>query len=95
VILACSKLPSWVGPGDTSKYQAINKKPVFVAVVAVAVVFLRSEQFEFQDYFISDGFLFFNHPTDGSGCCTAEAESPSKGIEDRKLDRFYHNLKTQ
>lgn len=85
MILACSKLPAWVGPGDTSKYQAINKKPVFVAA---AVVFLRSEQFEFQDYFISDGFLFFNHPTDGSGCCTAEAESPSKGIEDRKLDRF-------
>ena len=26
-----------------------------------------------QDYFISDGFLFFNQPTDGSGCCTAEA----------------------
>ena len=46
--------------------------PVFVAA---AVVFLRSKQIEFQDYFISDGFLFFNHPTDGSGCCTAEAES--------------------
>merc|ERR1711908_163043 len=25
-----------------------------------------------KDYFISDGYLFFNHPTDGSGCCTAE-----------------------
>ena len=28
-----------------------------------------------EDYFISDGFLFFNHPTDSSGCCTAEASS--------------------
>merc|ERR1712228_625840 len=27
---------------------------------------------ENKDYFISDGFLFFNHPTDSSGCCTAE-----------------------
>merc|ERR1712166_1128744 len=27
---------------------------------------------EKKDYFVSDGFLFFNHPTDGTGCCTAE-----------------------
>merc|ERR1711924_285165 len=28
-----------------------------------------------KDYFISDGYLFFNHPTDGSGCCTAEVSA--------------------
>ena len=33
----------------------------------------QSFQTACQDYFISDGFLFFNQPTDGSGCCTAEA----------------------
>jgi len=27
---------------------------------------------ETKDYFVSDGFVFYNAPTDASGCCTAE-----------------------
>ncbi|KAF4692529.1 ATP synthase subunit delta, mitochondrial [Perkinsus olseni] len=27
---------------------------------------------EHKDFFISDGFIFFNQPSDGSGCCRAE-----------------------
>merc|ERR1711976_302721 len=42
---------------------------------------------EKKDYFVSDGFLFFNHPTDGSGCCTAEVSAvelvPTSALDDR------------
>ncbi|CAK9032576.1 E3 SUMO-protein ligase RanBP2 (Ran-binding protein 2) (RanBP2) [Durusdinium trenchii] len=41
-----------------------------------------------QDYFISDGFLFFNHPTDGSGCCTAEALS----VEEQQMTWLFRFL---
>merc|ERR1719329_2102405 len=34
-----------------------------------------TEGTESKDYFISDGFLFFNHPTDGSGCCHVEVSA--------------------
>lgn len=27
---------------------------------------------DLKDFFISDGFVFFNQPSDGTGCCRAE-----------------------
>lgn len=52
--------------------EPASNQPICLATSTMDGQF-TSLQTACQDYFISDGFLFFNQPTDGSGCCTAEA----------------------
>merc|ERR1719446_1048095 len=48
-----------------------NNHSLIVSQLKAGVITVRDGS-ELKDYFLSDGFVFFNHPTDGSGCCTAE-----------------------
>merc|ERR1711972_464822 len=58
-------------PGTEGTMTLTNNHSLIVSQLKAGVITVRDGP-ENKDYFISDGFVFFNHPTDGSGCCTAE-----------------------
>merc|ERR1719222_752647 len=58
-------------PGTEGTFTLTNNHSLIVSQLKAGVITVRDGA-ENKDYFISDGFLFYNHPTDGSGCCTAE-----------------------
>merc|ERR1719367_1552058 len=58
-------------PGTEGTFTVTNNHSLIVSQLKAGVITIRDGP-ENKDYFISDGFLFFNHPTDASGCCTAE-----------------------
>lgn len=58
-------------PGTEGTFTITNNHSLIVSQLKAGVITVRDGQ-ESKDYFISDGFLFFNQPTDGSGCCTAD-----------------------
>merc|ERR1712083_976394 len=61
-------------PGTEGTFTVTNNHSLIVSQLKAGVITVR-EGSESKDYFISDGFLFFNHPTDGSGCCSAEVSA--------------------
>merc|ERR1712207_43258 len=61
-------------PGTEGTFTVTNNHSLIVSQLKAGVITIRDGA-ENKDYFISDGFLFFNHPTDGSGCCTAEVSA--------------------
>merc|ERR1712039_972625 len=61
-------------PGTEGTFTVTNNHSLIVSQLKAGVITVRDGQ-ESKDYFISDGFLFFNHPVDGSGCCTAEVSA--------------------
>merc|ERR1719450_1345819 len=63
-------------PGTEGTFTVTNNHSLIVSQLKAGVITVRDGA-ENKDYFISDGFLFYNHATDGSGCCTAEVS----GIE--------------
>eukprot|EP00928_Gymnodinium_smaydae_P039984 TRINITY_DN271_c0_g1_i1.p2 TRINITY_DN271_c0_g1~~TRINITY_DN271_c0_g1_i1.p2 ORF type:complete len:155 (+),score=45.53 TRINITY_DN271_c0_g1_i1:95-559(+) len=58
-------------PGTEGTFTVTNNHSLIVSQLKAGVITVRDGQ-DSKDYFLSDGFLFFNHPTDASGCCTAE-----------------------
>mmetsp|Transcript_116094 Transcript_116094/g.324691 ORF Transcript_116094/g.324691 Transcript_116094/m.324691 type:complete len:155 (+) Transcript_116094:96-560(+) len=58
-------------PGTEGTFTITNNHSLIVSQLKAGVITVREGQ-ENKDYFISDGYLFYNHPTDGSGCCSAE-----------------------
>merc|ERR1711953_331095 len=63
-------------PGTEGTFTLTNNHSLIVSQLKAGVITVRDGA-ENKDYFISDGFLFYNLPADGSGCCTAEVS----GIE--------------
>merc|ERR1719432_435190 len=61
-------------PGTEGTFTVTNNHSLIVSQLKAGVITVRDGT-ESKDYFISDGFLFFNHPTDGSGCCSAEVSA--------------------
>uniref|UniRef100_A0A7S3WGA5 ATP synthase F1 complex delta/epsilon subunit N-terminal domain-containing protein n=1 Tax=Strombidinopsis acuminata TaxID=141414 RepID=A0A7S3WGA5_9SPIT len=61
-------------PGTEGTFTVTNNHSLIVSQLKPGVITVRDGS-DNKDYFISDGFLFFNHPTDGSGCCTAEVSA--------------------
>eukprot|EP00933_Yihiella_yeosuensis_P051638 TRINITY_DN49611_c0_g1_i1.p1 TRINITY_DN49611_c0_g1~~TRINITY_DN49611_c0_g1_i1.p1 ORF type:complete len:177 (-),score=43.94 TRINITY_DN49611_c0_g1_i1:349-816(-) len=61
-------------PGTEGVFTVTNNHSLIVSQLKAGVVQVRDGS-ESKEYFISDGFLFFNHPTDSSGCCTAEVSA--------------------
>merc|ERR1719284_1135723 len=61
-------------PGTEGTFTVTNNHSLIVSQLKAGVITVRDGP-ENKDYFISDGFLFFNHPTDSSGCCTAEVSA--------------------
>uniref|UniRef100_A0A6T1H8P9 ATP synthase F1 complex delta/epsilon subunit N-terminal domain-containing protein n=2 Tax=Alexandrium monilatum TaxID=311494 RepID=A0A6T1H8P9_9DINO len=58
-------------PGTEGTFTVTNNHSLIVSQLKAGVITVRDGS-ESKDFFVSDGFLFFNHPTDSSGCCTAE-----------------------
>merc|ERR1712013_406537 len=61
-------------PGAEGTFTVTNNHSLIVSQLKAGVITVRDGT-DMKDYFISDGFLFYNHPTDGSGCCTAEVSA--------------------
>merc|ERR1719284_1842374 len=61
-------------PGTEGTFTVTNNHSLIVSQLKAGVITIRDGT-ENKDYFISDGFLFYNHATDGSGCCTAEVSA--------------------
>merc|ERR1719237_151862 len=58
-------------PGTEGTFTVTNNHSLIVSQLKAGTITVRDGQ-DSKDYFVLDGFLFYNHPTDGSGCCTAE-----------------------
>jgi F-type H+-transporting ATPase subunit delta len=58
-------------PGAEGTFTLTNNHSLVVSLLKAGVITVR-EGTTTNEYFISDGFVFFNNPKDGSGCCTAE-----------------------
>merc|ERR1719221_2541764 len=58
-------------PGTEGTFTVTNNHSLIVSQLKAGVITVRDGA-DSKDYFISDGFFFYNHPTDASGCCTAE-----------------------
>ena len=58
-------------PGAEGTFTLTNNHSLLVSMLKAGVVTVRDGTVT-TDYFVSDGFVFFNNPKDGSGCCTAE-----------------------
>merc|ERR1719450_1491081 len=61
-------------PGTEGTFTVTNNHSLIVSQLKAGVITV-TDGGDKKEYFISDGFLFFNHPTDGSGCCTAEVSA--------------------
>merc|ERR1719272_2893167 len=58
-------------PGTEGTFTVTNNHSLIVSQLKAGVITVRDGS-ESKDYFVSDGFMFYNHPTDGSGNCTTE-----------------------
>ena len=58
-------------PGAEGTFTLTNNHSLTVSLLKPGVITVRDGTTT-SDYFVSDGFVFFNNPKDGSGCCTAE-----------------------
>ena len=58
-------------PGAEGTFTLTNNHSLVVSLLKAGVITVR-EGTNTSEYFISDGFVFFNNPKDGSGCSTAE-----------------------
>eukprot|EP00420_Gonyaulax_spinifera_P022107 CAMPEP_0197893652 /NCGR_PEP_ID=MMETSP1439-20131203/32921_1 /TAXON_ID=66791 /ORGANISM="Gonyaulax spinifera, Strain CCMP409" /LENGTH=155 /DNA_ID=CAMNT_0043513931 /DNA_START=81 /DNA_END=548 /DNA_ORIENTATION=- len=61
-------------PGTEGTFTVTNNHSLIVSQLKAGVITVKDGT-ESKDFFISDGFLFFNHPTDASGCCHAEVSA--------------------
>jgi len=64
-------------PGAEGTFTMTNNHSLIISQLKAGVITVRHDANDVKNYFISDGFVFFNHPKDDSGCCTAEVS----GIE--------------
>merc|ERR1719231_1010414 len=67
-------IDSVTAPGTEGTFTVTNNHSLIVSQLKAGVITVRDGA-ENKDYFISDGFVFYNHPSDGSGCCTAEVSA--------------------
>ena len=58
-------------PGAEGTFTLTNNHSLTVSMLKAGVITVR-EGTTTSDYFVSDGFVFFNNPKDGSGNCLAE-----------------------
>merc|ERR1712048_780353 len=58
-------------PGTEGTFTLTNNHSLIVSQLKAGVITVRDGS-DSKDFFISDGFVFYNQPTDGSGSCTAE-----------------------
>merc|ERR1719414_2833407 len=70
-IYARKPVDSVTVPGTEGTFTLTNNHSLIVSQLKAGVITVRDGSDQ-KDFFISDGFVFYNHPTDGSGSCTAE-----------------------
>eukprot|EP00392_Amoebophrya_sp_AT5.2_P013362 g13480.t1 len=70
-------IDSLTAPGREGSFTVTNNHSQLVSQLQPGVITVKGAgagdgSGALQTYFISDGFLFFNHAADASGCCTVE-----------------------
>merc|ERR1711972_479185 len=82
-------------PGTEGTFTVTNNHSLIVSQLKAGVITVRDGA-ENKDYFISDGFLFYNHATDGSGCCTAEVSGveivPTSSLDKERASQVLSEL---
>merc|ERR1712187_839918 len=82
-------------PGTEGTFTLTNNHSLIVSQLKAGVITVRDGA-ENKDYFISDGFLFYNHATDGSGCCTAEVSGveivPTAALDKERASQVLSEL---
>merc|ERR1712084_6553 len=82
-------------PGTEGTFTVTNNHSLIVSQLKAGVITVRDGQ-DNKDYFISDGFLFYNHATDGSGCCTAEVSGveivPTSSLDKERATQVLSEL---
>ena len=58
-------------PGAEGSFTLTNNHSLTISLLKPGVITVRDGN-NSSEYFVSDGFVFFNNPKDGSGSCTAE-----------------------
>mmetsp|Transcript_134953 Transcript_134953/g.234633 ORF Transcript_134953/g.234633 Transcript_134953/m.234633 type:complete len:155 (+) Transcript_134953:93-557(+) len=58
-------------PGVEGEFTVSNNHSLIVSQLKAGVITVR-EGGDNKSFFVSDGFFFYNLPTDDSGCCKAE-----------------------
>jgi F-type H+-transporting ATPase subunit delta len=61
-------------PGTEGTFTLTNNHSQVVSQLSAGMTTVRDGA-ESTNYFVSDGFVFFNHPKDGSGNCHAEVSA--------------------
>mmetsp|Transcript_28547 Transcript_28547/g.60741 ORF Transcript_28547/g.60741 Transcript_28547/m.60741 type:complete len:156 (+) Transcript_28547:89-556(+) len=83
----CFKKPvdSVTVPGYEGVFTLTNNHSLTVSMLKPGVITVR-EGSNTEEYFVSDGFVFFNQAKDDSGCCTAEI-SAVEAVPTSALDK--------
>ena len=76
VSLCYTPIDSLSAPGREGDFTVTNNHSQLVSQLRAGQITVK-EGTNIENYFVSDGFLFFNQPSDGSGCCTVEVGSCS------------------
>merc|ERR1712012_617188 len=101
-IYARKPVDSVTVPGTEGTFTVTNNHSLIVSQLKAGVITVRDGS-DTKDFFVSDGFLFFNHPTDGSGCCTADISAvevvPTSALDKEKATQscqiFWLRRRTQ
>lgn len=82
-------------PGAEGTMTLTNNHSLIVSMLKPGTITVR-EGGENKEYFVSDGFVFYNHPTDGSGCCTAEISAvecvPTSALDKDRTQQVLSDL---
>merc|ERR1712014_403689 len=82
-------------PGTEGTFTVTNNHSLIVSQLKAGVITV-ADGAEKKDYFISDGFLFYNQATDGSGCCTAEVSAvecvPTSALDKERASQVLSEL---
>lgn len=94
-IYARKPVDSVTVPGTEGTFTVTNNHSLIVSQLKAGVITVRDGS-DTKDFFVSDGFLFFNHPTDGSGCCTADISAvevvPTSALDKEKATQVLSDL---
>jgi F-type H+-transporting ATPase subunit delta len=82
-------------PGAEGDFTVTNNHSLLVSLLRPGRITVRSGAEE-DHYFVSDGFVFFNHPKDDSGCCECDISGieivPQEMLDKERTQQVMANL---
>ena len=85
-------------PGAEGYFTLTHGHSLMVSMLKPGVITIRSESQSFE-YFVSDGFCFYNHSSDDSGCSNVEISAvevvPTSALDKDKAAQMIAELNAQ